>query len=233
MNEQQNSPQPEADAKWGFIGRLWRSLTRPSRFYAVGTVGAFGILLGVLGWGGFNWTMELTNTETFCISCHEMRENVYREYQKTIHYNNRSGVRAICTDCHVPKEWIHKVIRKIRATNELYHHFMGSISTREKFEAKRLQLAQSVWQDMKSTDSRECRNCHSIEFMDLTKQENRSSRRHQDALKEGKTCIDCHKGVAHELPKGAFPGQRSSHEYEGSPVDGAIRQSLLDFFKSR
>jgi len=178
-----------------------------------------GVVIGVMLWGGFHWALELTNTEGFCISCHEMRENVYNEYQDTIHYNNRTGVRATCPDCHVPKEWFHKVKRKIRASIELYHHFMGTVDTPEKFEAKRFQLAMNVWTEMKNTDSRECRNCHGNEFMDFDKQEDRGIDGHErmedsrfDAAElraEGKyaeadqielTCIDCHKGVAHSLP---------------------------------
>ena len=64
------------------------------------TLGAalFFMLVGVIFWGGFNTAMEATNTLDFCISCHEMEENVYREYTKTIHYTNRSGVRAACSD---------------------------------------------------------------------------------------------------------------------------------------
>ena len=144
--------------------------------------------------------MEITNTEEFCISCHEMRVNVYEEYKDTIHYTNRTGVRATCPDCHVPKEWVHKVVRKIKATNELYHKAMGSISTPEKFEAKRLQLARNVWREMKATDSRECRNCHNFDSMDYTEQGRRSVHQHQKGLESGGTCIDCHKGIAHSLP---------------------------------
>ena len=66
---------------------------------------AVGVVLGIILWGGFNWSMELTNNEQFCISCHEMKDNVYQEYKTTIHYSNRSGVRATCPDCHVPREW--------------------------------------------------------------------------------------------------------------------------------
>ena len=163
---------------------------------------------GIVFWGGFNWALEITNTEAFCISCHEMEENVYQEYKNTIHYSNRSGVRATCPDCHVPKEWVHKIIRKIQASNELYHKAIGSIDTREKFEAKRLTLAKHVWEAMRRTDSRECRNCHNFDYMDFTLQEGRSANRHQEAIDEGKTCIDCHKGVAHELPAGAFEAER-------------------------
>jgi len=159
-----------------------------------------GLILGVIAWGGFNWSMDLTNTETFCISCHEMYENVYVEYRDTIHYSNRTGVRATCPDCHVPKEWIHKIQRKVRATNELFHKMKGSIDTREKFVSKRLDLAKHVWESMKETDSRECRNCHEFGSMDYMKQGRRGMAQHIKAADEKLTCIDCHKGIAHRLP---------------------------------
>jgi len=157
--------------------------------------------LGIIFWGGFNWSMEVTNTENFCISCHEMRNNVYQEYKQTIHYTNRTGVRATCPDCHVPREWGYKVERKIGATNELFHKIIGSIDTPEKFEAKRLKLAEHVWEDMKETDSRECKNCHANEFMQLKSQSKLSQRKHARGIKEGLTCIECHRGIAHQLPK--------------------------------
>ncbi|MEN8217980.1 MAG: NapC/NirT family cytochrome c [Pseudomonadota bacterium] len=159
-----------------------------------------GFMAGILFWGGFNTALELTNTEAFCISCHEMEENVYQEYRDTIHYNNRTGVRATCPDCHVPKDWIFKVVRKIQATNELFHKVLGTIDTPEKFEAKRLELARHVWASMKANDSRECRNCHDYESMDYPKQGQRAVKRHIKGFDEGQTCIDCHKGIAHSLP---------------------------------
>ncbi|WP_051928800.1 NapC/NirT family cytochrome c [Thermopetrobacter sp. TC1] len=161
-----------------------------------------GVVIGVILWGGFNWALELTNTESFCISCHEMKDNVYEEYTNSPHYMNASGVRATCPDCHVPRPWIHKVIRKIKASNELFHHFMGTIDTREKFLKHRGELAVSVWKTMKATNSRECRNCHGETYMDFDKQDPRAAERHEEAFDAGMTCIDCHKGIAHQLPKG-------------------------------
>lgn len=179
---------------------LMAALKRPSARWSLGGLLIGGFAAGVIFWGGFNWAMELTNTEAFCISCHEMEENVYREYQGTIHYANRTGVRATCPDCHVPKDWIHKVIRKVKASNELYHKALGSIDTPEKFEAKRLTMAQKVWREMEGNDSRECRNCHDYDSMDYASQQRRAMDQHSKGFDEGKTCIDCHKGVAHSLP---------------------------------
>lgn len=163
------------------------------------TVGAAIVfmIVGVIFWGGFNTAMEATNTLEFCITCHEMEDNVYQEYKKTIHYTNRSGVRATCSDCHVPDPWVHKVVRKIQASNELLHKMLGSIDTPEKFDEKRLQLAKNVWKTMKATDSRECRNCHNFDSMNPENQKPRSAKQHLNGMKAGNTCIDCHKGIAH------------------------------------
>lgn len=158
-------------------------------------------MAGILLWGGFNWAMELSNTEAFCISCHEIRDNVYREYKNTIHYTNRTGVRAVCPDCHVPRDWGHKVIRKITATNELFQHFRRTIDTRGKFLQRRPYLAKVVWKSMRRTDSRECRNCHSFDYMDKTRQNARAGAIHLEAARKGWTCMDCHIGIAHELPE--------------------------------
>jgi len=179
--------------------QLWDAVSRPSQT-ALGTLLIVGILAGIVIWGSFNWTVELSNTEIFCISCHEMENNAYAEYRDSIHYSNRSGVRATCPDCHVPKSWIYKIMRKIGATNELWHKAVGSIDTPEKFENKRLELAMHEWIRMKETDSRECRNCHNYDFMDFSEQGRRSSRIHEEGFEAKKTCIDCHKGIAHDLP---------------------------------
>ena len=193
----------ETAARPGFVRRTWRWFWSPSGKTSLGALLIVGFVGGIIFWGGFNTALEATNTETFCISCHEMEQNVYREYRQTIHYTNRTGVRAVCSDCHVPKDWTHKIIRKIQASNELWHHFLGTVDTKEKFDAKRLTLAKNVWRAMKTTDSRECRNCHNFVHMDYSAQEKRAADKHQDGFKKGETCIDCHKGIAHRLPQGA------------------------------
>lgn len=166
------------------------------------------VVAGVLAWGAFNTAMEATNTLPFCISCHAMRTTVYEEYRQTAHFKNPSGVQAGCPDCHVPKDWIPKLARKIRASKELYHWAVGSISTPEKFEAKRAELAARVWESMKASDSRECRNCHTLPAMDTASQGRFAGQRHADAPAKGQTCIDCHKGLTHHLPRpAAHPAQ--------------------------
>ncbi|MFT5757956.1 MAG: nitrate/TMAO reductase-like tetraheme cytochrome c subunit [Alteromonadaceae bacterium] len=154
-------------------------------------------VVGIVFWGGFNTAMEATNTTEFCIGCHEMEDNVYQEYKPTIHFTNRTGVRAGCPDCHVPRPWIHKVVRKIQASKEVFSWLTGKLDTKEKFNEHRFDLAKSVWQAMKDTDSRECRNCHNYESMNPEFQKPRARKQHLNAFETGQTCIDCHKGIAH------------------------------------
>ncbi len=185
----------------GRISRFITFIRKPSAKYSILAISSVGFFAGIIFWGGFNTGLEMTNSLEFCISCHEMRDNVYAEYKETIHYSNRTGVRAICSDCHVPKDWTHKMIRKSKASFEVLGKLMGSIDTREKFEAKRIELATHEWDRMKATDSRECRNCHSFEAMSPELQKQTPYKKHMKARDEGKTCIDCHKGIAHHLPK--------------------------------
>ncbi|MCX7160548.1 MAG: NapC/NirT family cytochrome c [Proteobacteria bacterium] len=162
------------------------------------------LFVGVLlagGAAGLAWT----NTEAFCIGCHEMQDNVYKEFKGTIHDKNRSGVRAVCSNCHVPQQPIPMLKRKVAATFELYGHFTGVIDTREKFEKHRYEMAKRVWTRMKETDSLECRNCHHDDAMDPEKQSEKAQARHAKMKSEGMTCIDCHFGIAHNEPDGPGP----------------------------
>lgn len=49
------------------LRQAWQSFSRPSRTFS----------LGFLTLGGFNTALEATNTEAFCIGCHEMQANPY------------------------------------------------------------------------------------------------------------------------------------------------------------
>lgn len=183
------------------IGRLWRWFWGPTARFGWGAILVAGVAVGIVLWGGFHWAVEATNAPEFCMSCHEMADNVGQEWMQSPHYSNPSGVRAGCADCHVPKEWGPKIIRKIRATNELYHHFRGTISTREAFLDRRSEMAERVWASMIASDSRECRNCHSEHAMDFEAQSQRAREQMVPGIEEGKTCIECHQGIAHRLPR--------------------------------
>jgi cytochrome c-type protein NapC len=215
---------------------FWRIATRPSAYFSLGFLTLGGFLCGVVFWGGFNTALEITNTEKFCTSCHEMHDNVYQELQRTVHFSNRSGVRATCPDCHVPHDWTDKIARKMQASKEVWAKIFGTIDTRQKFQSHRLELAEHEWVRLKANNSLECRNCHSSVAMDFTKQTRRAAAIHAKFLVTGeKTCIDCHKGIAHELPDmtGVEPGWQSSPELRDKQSSlGQQKEALQNFLLS-
>lgn len=179
------------------IKNFWKRLSTPSKA-AAGVILLMGFMGGLLFWGAFNTGIEATSTEEFCSGCHAP---IVKEIRETIHYSNRSGVRAICSDCHVPHNWTDKIVRKVQASKEVFGAIMGTIDTEEKFKARRSHLAHREWQRMKENDSQECRNCHQFNYMDFSEQGPRAVKQHSTALANGdKTCVDCHKGIAHKLP---------------------------------
>ncbi|MDT8409182.1 MAG: NapC/NirT family cytochrome c [Wenzhouxiangellaceae bacterium] len=188
----------------GIWTRIKRFFTQPSTKFGFGALLVVGIVVGALAWQGFMTVVDVSSSNEFCSSCHEMEAFIFPYYEnESIHHNSRSGVVAKCKDCHVPKEFFPKMQTKIKASLvEVPGHLTGRIATREKFEAHKLEMAEKVWARMKATDSRECRNCHKYEAMSADLQVRSAQRRHSEEYREatGKTCIDCHKGVAHELP---------------------------------
>jgi cytochrome c-type protein NapC len=178
--------------------RLWiQKLFRPSATRSIITLVTIGILLGVVGLLGFDFSLHATSTEKFCISCHEMEANPYAQLKKTSHYNNAAGVRPTCSDCHVPKEFVPKMIRKIEAAREVWGTIIGKINTPEKYIAHTPVMKAREIGRLKANDSQECRNCHEVDRMLLAVQSVKAREYHVAMRKNDKTCIDCHAGIAH------------------------------------
>ena len=144
---------------------------------------------------------KLTNTEKFCTTCHEMRANVFEELKTTIHFTNRSGVRATCPDCHVPHEWTDKIARKMQASKEVWGQIFGT-STR----ARSFSTTGWSWRCTSGRGSRRTTRSNAATATAPSRWTSPGKARapsaaHQRFLFTGeKTCIDCHKGIAHRLP---------------------------------
>ena len=180
--------------------RLRDFFLRPSSL-SLAAVVAIGMVSGLLFWGAFNTGMEATNSLDFCTSCHEMRDTVYQEYKETIHYKNRSGVRAACPDCHVPKDWTHKFVRKVQASQELYTKFIRPGSTPGEIRSQAHGTRDARMED---DEGKRFARMPQLPFLGCHGPRQAASAgagKHGQAQKEGKTCIDCHKGIAHLLPK--------------------------------
>lgn len=179
------------------------------RYLALIVTLALGAVLGWAVLGGTVAALHYTSSTEFCVSCHTM-EQPYQEYQGSVHFSNAKGIRAECSDCHIPPTPVDYVMRKIGASKDVYHEFVtGRIDTPEKYEAHRQEMAETVWARFRENDSATCRSCHSYEAMEQYAQSRDAAQMHRYAQENGETCINCHKGVAHfapevELDSGAF-----------------------------
>jgi fumarate reductase flavoprotein subunit len=177
-----------------WIGSLFRPARKRS-VLALLVIGAFLCLAGVVG---FNFSMHATSTDEFCIGCHEQRDNSLVMFEQTVHYSNASGVVAGCSDCHVPHEFGPKMIRKMQAAREVWGHLTGVIDTPEKYAAHAPHMKAKEIARLRANDSQECRNCHEFDQVIWDLQSVQARTYHQTMLDTGKTCIDCHAGLAHD-----------------------------------
>ncbi len=173
------------------------SLLRPSPTRSVLSLVVIGLVLGVGGVIAFDASMHATSTDEFCVSCHELEVNTLPQFMRSSHYGNASGVSATCADCHIPKEFVPKMVRKIEAAREVYGHFTGVIDTPEKYAAHAPAMKAREIARIKANDSQECRNCHTEDRMLIAVQSAKAREYHQAMHMNGKTCIDCHSGIAH------------------------------------
>jgi len=180
--------------------KLWR---KPKNKWLLGI--PFGALiafgLGAVALGTFNTILHATGSNEFCYVCHSHEQFIKPEYEASTHFSNPSGVRADCSDCHVPHDWWGTVWLKTRATLDILPEVMGELDTAEKYEAHRREMAVSVWSDYLERDSSYCRSCHLFESMAFDKQNEFVSEMHRDARKQGQSCIECHQGIVHKLPE--------------------------------
>ncbi|MCM0148831.1 pentaheme c-type cytochrome TorC [Photobacterium galatheae] len=206
---------------------LWQKLTRPSVKHSMLALVLIGVLICLAGTLIVHKGFEMTSSLEFCTACHTMQQN-YEEYKETVHFKNASGVQAVCTDCHQPKDFPGKVLRKLEAAKDLYHHFItGKIDTPEQFEDHRLEMAQKVWDRMSSQNSKTCKSCHAYDNMDHSKQSAKAAFEMQKAAADDMNCIACHKGIAHELPNMAGGFQNEFQQLrDTAKSQGATAQTL-------
>lgn len=83
--------------------KLWRALLRPSARWSVLALVVIGMVVGIALIVLPHVGIKLTSSTEFCVSCHSMQP-VYEEYKQSAHFQNASGVRAECHDCHIPSD---------------------------------------------------------------------------------------------------------------------------------
>ena len=197
----QTPPTDRARGQPGALVRAWRRLHSPSARWSVLTLVTVGLMVGAIGVIGTQVMVHVTGTDQFCgTACHSMQW-VAKEHQQSIHGASRTGMRATCHDCHIPRDYPELLWYKAAAgTKDVIGEIRGVISTEDKFRQQRMHMANLVWVEYKSNDSRACRGCHEFSSDVLAKQQDTVRALHAPTLDGRATCIDCHKGVGHAAP---------------------------------
>jgi nitrate/TMAO reductase-like tetraheme cytochrome c subunit len=188
------------DNKQGGILASFKRRPKAWLFLGLPAVAVLAVVI-LIGFAGvFQIALKHAETNQFCVSCHEMKIPE-QEYMRSTHFTNQFGARAGCSNCHVPPTFFRGLIRHAKASVEVYESLRGELDTPAKYETHRLELAQSVWRELKANDSAECRSCHTPDAMALAQQPASAAAAHASlATNRGETCIDCHKGLVHALP---------------------------------
>lgn len=191
-----NSPDPQGPSRG-----LWRRLSTPSARWSVLALLVIGIVIGAGAVIGTQVMVAVTGSNEFCGgACHSMQW-VANEYRQSVHFANRTGVRATCHDCHIPHEYPSLLWYKAKAgLKDAIGEMRGVISTEDKFKQQRKRLAEDVWAEFRGTNSANCQHCHAFDAAIVAKQQEFVRPMHEQFLAKSATCIDCHKGVAHAEP---------------------------------
>lgn len=140
------------------------------------------------------------SSEEFCAhTCHVMRSTVYEEFQKSPHWKTPTGVRPTCSDCHVSGRVSHVMWGHLLGLGELFVHLTTDFSDPKAFEQFRARLAEKVRMRMLENDSYTCRQCHVMEL--IRPDRKRGQHQHENAKKDGTSCIVCHYNLVHKKVK--------------------------------
>ena len=214
------------------ISRFVHLLLRPSARLPIIVLLLIGIFVGAGLLLATDSVVEFTGTDEFCISCHEL-QIAYDEYTETAHFANRSGVRAGCSDCHVPHDYPDKLFVKAARLWDVVDHLRGTIDTREKYDARRLEMARAVWARMEANDSAECRSCHTLSNMAKPSQNSHAAKAHSRAARADITCVSCHRGTAHVAPREPLPVEATPTSPGTAVVCSACHQSSRAILSER
>ena len=146
---------------------------------------------------GFNYTMEKTSTNDYCISCH-VHTDADESWKQSVHHNNGSGTVTDCAACHLPpKGTLAHTTTKMRLG--ISHMWAYLVKDRENINWKKMgELAHAKGIVFNSS----CEECHQNLFPDGITDEGITAHLYYEDNKEklDLQCISCHLDAGHYDP---------------------------------
>ncbi|QSX33729.1 NapC/NirT family cytochrome c [Shewanella avicenniae] len=185
----------------------WRALFKPSAKFSILSLLVIGIVVGVVGYFATQQTLHATSSDAFCMSCHS-NHSLRDEVMASAHGNGRAGVTVQCQDCHLPHNPVKYLVKKIIVSKDLYGFLtIDGFNTQAWLDENRKEQADHALKYFRSNDSDNCQHCHTRIYTNQPESMKTIAKKmHEMNFKKEedkrKTCVDCHKGVAHVYPKG-------------------------------
>ncbi len=157
-----------------------------------------GVVLGLALAGTGAVAVHRANTTESCTGCH-VYESFARQFERSQHQANLTGVQVGCADCHVPDDSLATMLwTKARAgSRALWAYYVTGLDTPEAFAQARGRLQQDAHAWFVANDSQTCRSCHAVAAMDLQAQRAGARASHKAAAQGRYTCVECHSDVPH------------------------------------
>lgn len=184
----------------------WRALFKPSAKYSVLALLVVGIVIGAIGFFATQQTLHATSTNAFCMTCHA-GHSLEQEVLQSPHGANSAGIVVQCQQCHIPQEPFAYLMKKIVVSKDIIGFMtIDGFETQDWLETNRKQQAELARDFLRSIDSSTCQNCHNRIYENPSPEMKKMAvRMHAMNFKKPadkrKTCVDCHRGVAHPYPK--------------------------------
>jgi cytochrome c nitrite reductase small subunit len=153
-----------------------------------------GFVLGLIFTIYSNKLIEYTSTNEFCEICH-VHPHVFDSWKLSYHYDNSSGVRTNCVECHLPpKGQGYLKAKAITGARDLYGLvFKDSADYNWELKSTLEHATRHVYNES-------CLNCHENLFpLTLTK-EGQDAHLYYTQNEDELECINCHLNVGHYDP---------------------------------
>jgi formylglycine-generating enzyme required for sulfatase activity len=185
-----------------------------------------GFILGILVMIGGNKAVEETSTDEFCEACH-VHPHVTESWKLSSHYDNKSGIRIHCVECHLPPRGHGYLTEKARLGMKDIYGYLFKDSTEFNWDAK-----STVEQAQHFVYNESCIKCHANLFPLTLSKEGMDAHLYYSQNEKDLQCINCHLNVGHYDPNAIHASNTEFGKPSGANVQVYTEPATLEKFEN-
>ncbi|MCD7970942.1 MAG: SUMF1/EgtB/PvdO family nonheme iron enzyme [Alistipes sp.] len=156
-----------------------------------------GIVIGVLATVSVNYVYVNSSKDSSCMACHA-HPHAEKSWRLSSHYNNRSGVKTSCVDCHLPPKgsFNHFYHKTKLGIHDVWSYIIKDTEKIDWDSKKELEYAQRI------VFNSSCMECHVQLFPEGISDDGITAHLYYEDNHEklNLQCISCHLDVGHYNP---------------------------------